>query len=200
MTTEAEPTWSIPLAAGRVTVPATIQGVRAALPPDRAEDFDAEVPRTPGPDLLYFLLDALVESVLTPVGTPQDREVIARLRTGDFAGVLDERHEPVHVGFAPRDPEAGEPSPQWTASTGPFPATIEGIRATLAPDQRPAFDRDIATTPAQHLAHATVRWGYPAEDRAREDELIARLREGDFTGAVPAPPTEDGEQRGTGAA
>jgi hypothetical protein len=65
------------------------------------------------------------------------------------------------------------------------PATIEGIRATLAPADTAAFDAEITRTPAQDLHRVLARWALPAEAEAEDLDVVARLKAGDFSGCTP---------------
>ncbi|MCM2424289.1 hypothetical protein [Streptomyces sp. RKAG293] len=65
-----------------------------------------------------------------------------------------------------------------------IPATIEGIRATLPAADVDAFDAEIAHTPAQDLHRVLARWALPAAAIAEDDDALARLRAGDFSGCV----------------
>ncbi|OKH91345.1 hypothetical protein AB852_30900 [Streptomyces uncialis] len=57
-----------------------------------------------------------------------------------------------------------------------FPATIEGIRAALDTERLPEFEAEITGTPGHELTYAALRWGYPPEELAEEDALIADLK------------------------
>ncbi|MDT0308468.1 hypothetical protein RM780_16090 [Streptomyces sp. DSM 44917] len=66
------------------------------------------------------------------------------------------------------------------------PATIDGIRATLSEDEADAFDREVGRTPATRLPLVLTRWALlHTGAREEDDEVVARLRRGDFSGCVP---------------
>ncbi|MDJ0375634.1 hypothetical protein QMK19_40175 [Streptomyces sp. H10-C2] len=65
-----------------------------------------------------------------------------------------------------------------------IPATIEGIRATLDAANRAAFDTEIAHTPAQDLHRVLARWALPDAAESADEDVVARLRAGDFSGCV----------------
>lgn len=67
-----------------------------------------------------------------------------------------------------------------------IPATIDGIRAVLPEKDLEAYDAEIRQTPAQDLHRVLARWALPPEAEAEDDDLVARLKAGDFTGCVPA--------------
>ncbi|MBW1601414.1 hypothetical protein JJV70_04690 [Streptomyces sp. JJ66] len=64
------------------------------------------------------------------------------------------------------------------------PATIAGVRAILSDADRAAFDAEIETTPAIQLPATLIRWALPPEAIRADDEAVARLRAGDFSGCV----------------
>ncbi|TLQ39009.1 hypothetical protein [Streptomyces marianii] len=66
-----------------------------------------------------------------------------------------------------------------------IPATIEGIRAVLDEADVEAFDAEVESTPAQDLHRVLARWALPAEATQEDDELLARLKAGDFSGCIP---------------
>ncbi|MFE3017735.1 hypothetical protein [Streptomyces sp. NPDC059256] len=177
MTVCTGPVWSIPLAGGRVEVPSSIEGVRAVVESGRLAEFDAEIARTPAKHLVYVILGWAL-----PAGAEDtDPEVVGRLRSGDFTGVLDGDGEPVTPTHPPLDEAAGEVAPPVWSTGFPvgsktFPATIEGIRAVLDDDKTAEFEAEIAGTPGHELTYTALRWGYPPEDLAEEDALIAELK------------------------
>ncbi|GGZ15221.1 hypothetical protein GCM10010387_04400 [Streptomyces inusitatus] len=194
MTAYREPVWSVPLAGRRIEIPSSLRGVRAALEEARAAEFDAEAMRTPGASLVYTVLDW----ALPGWAAAEDPAAVARLRAGDFTGVLDGDGRPVAPSHPPRDPVTGE-RPSATYKTGfpvgsvTFPATIEGIRAELRGERLAEFERDIVGVPAQELVYATLRWGYPPERLAEEDALIDRLKAELFAGVPRRDESEPGD-------
>ncbi|KUL46025.1 hypothetical protein ADL22_10930 [Streptomyces sp. NRRL F-4489] len=76
------------------------------------------------------------------------------------------------------------------------PATMDGIRAALPEKDRAAFDAEVRRTPAQDLHRVLARWALPAAAENEDEAIVARLRDGDFTGCVP----QDGDARHPGAA
>ncbi|MFB4196380.1 hypothetical protein [Streptomyces carpaticus] len=70
------------------------------------------------------------------------------------------------------------------------PATIAGIRETLAEDRVEEFDREVAHTPALQLAQVLIRWALPQEAKDEQEELFAALERGDFSRFGDAPGTE----------
>ncbi|MER6914545.1 hypothetical protein ABT354_22970 [Streptomyces sp. NPDC000594] len=66
------------------------------------------------------------------------------------------------------------------------PATIRGVREALPAELRATFTAEAETTAVGDLPMLLARWlmkaptGYEAE----EDALVARVREGDFTGVT----------------
>ncbi|MFI2210243.1 hypothetical protein [Streptomyces sp. NPDC020141] len=194
MTEYRGPVWSIPLAGRRVEIPSSLGGVRAGLAAERAAEFDAEAVRTPGASLVYVILDwALPEGAAR-----EDPEAVERLRAGDFRGVVDGNGEPVSPTNPPRDPLTGEPPSPMYRSGFPigsvtFPATIEGIRAVLDEERRAEFEEEIARTPGHELTYATVRWGYPPEELAAEDALIAQVKAELYAGVLRQNDPEPGD-------
>ncbi|QDY76956.1 hypothetical protein [Streptomyces qinzhouensis] len=158
-------------------VPSSIAGVRAALEPDRAAEFDAVVARTPAKHLVYVILDWTL-----PRGAEKsDAVTVGRLRGGDFSGVRDGDGNPVTPTHPPLDETQEEPAPAVWSTGFPigsktFPATIDGIRGALDQDRRAEFEAEITRTPGHELTYAALRWGYPPEDLAEEDALVAELR------------------------
>ncbi|WP_181727587.1 hypothetical protein [Streptomyces sp. PT12] len=68
-----------------------------------------------------------------------------------------------------------------------LPATIDGIRAALPTDaERAAFDVEVSRTPGQDLYRVLARWALATRPDAAEanDEIVAWLRAGDFSGVV----------------
>jgi hypothetical protein len=79
----------------------------------------------------------------------------------------------------------------WTTYIGDekvqLPATIDGIRAALPGDaDRVAFDAEVSRTPGQELHQVLARWALATRPDAQQadDELVERLRAGDFSGCV----------------
>lgn len=62
-----------------------------------------------------------------------------------------------------------------------FPGTLDDIRAALPEEQRAEFDREIGSAPIMDLPLIAFRWSYPAEAQAEEDEMVARIKAGDFS-------------------
>jgi hypothetical protein len=73
-----------------------------------------------------------------------------------------------------------------------IPATIAGIRAMLPEEKAAEFDAEIEATPAPQLTTVLARWALPAEAIEEDDEVVARLRAGDFSGCVPAAELHEG--------
>ncbi|MGW1974253.1 hypothetical protein [Streptomyces sp. NPDC001889] len=74
-------TWTTLIGGKLVEVPATIEGIRATLSPERAAEFDQVVARTHASKLPQVLADwALPEEALA-----EEDEVIARLKAGDHS-------------------------------------------------------------------------------------------------------------------
>ncbi|MEO3976888.1 hypothetical protein [Streptomyces sp. CAU 1734] len=174
--TPAGPAWSIPLAGGRTEVPASIDGVRALLTGKRLDAFDTAVADTPAKHLLYVVLD----HALPADADVLDPATVARLRSGDFTGVLDHDGAPV----IPRDlpPNEGElVPPVWTVDEyngeppTEFPATIAGIRRILTGDKLTEFEQETGRIAAQDLAIALFRWSYPAEQQTMDAAVFDRL-------------------------
>ncbi|MFI6524385.1 hypothetical protein [Streptomyces uncialis] len=177
MTTRNGPVWSVPLDGGRIEIPSSIEGVRAALEARGLAEFDAEIARTPAKHLVYVILGW----ALPPDAEEADPEAVGRLKSGDFSGVLDENGEVVAPTHPPLDEAAGEVAPAVWSTGFPvgsktFPATIEGIRAALDTERLPEFEAEITGTPGHELTYAALRWGYPPEELAEEDALIADLK------------------------
>ncbi|MGW1767320.1 hypothetical protein ACWCQL_25060 [Streptomyces sp. NPDC002073] len=84
-------TWTTYVHGERTEIPATIDGIRAALPAGRQAAFDAEIGSTPADELRLVLLGWALEA--TGAGT-EDAEIVARLRRGETVG-------------RPVDPETG---------------------------------------------------------------------------------------------
>ncbi|MFD7552198.1 hypothetical protein [Streptomyces sp. NPDC059816] len=172
----AGPVWSIPLAGKRAEIPASIDGVRARLDGKRLAAFDAVVDQTPAKHLVYVLL----EHVLPTGAENSDPASVARLRAGDFTGVLDQDNTPVTVLDPP--PATGEAVPAvWTVDEyngeppTEFPATIAGIRRTLAGEKLAEFEQETGRVAGQDLATALFRWSYPAEQKALDTAAFDRL-------------------------
>ncbi|WP_190121433.1 hypothetical protein [Streptomyces inusitatus] len=158
-------------------MPSSIGGVRAELEPEKAAEFDAVVARTPAKHLVYVILDW----TLPPGAAESDATTVGRLRSGDFSGVRDGDGKPVAPTHPPLDEVEGETAPTVWSTGFPvgaktFPATIEGIRQALDEDRRAEFEAEISRTPGHELTYAALRWGYPPEDLAEEDALVAELR------------------------
>ncbi|MGK5545710.1 DUF721 domain-containing protein [Streptomyces sp. URMC 127] len=86
-------TWTTHIGGELVEIPATIDGIRAALPEDQQPAFDAEIGSTPADQLQLVLASWSLSA--TPAAGEEDDAIIARLRAGDF------------IGCVPQDPEAG---------------------------------------------------------------------------------------------
>lgn len=70
-----------------------------------------------------------------------------------------------------------------------IPATIAGIRETLAENQVEEFEREVAHTPALQLAQVLLRWALPQDAKDEQEELFAALERGDFSRFGDAPST-----------
>ncbi|MCS0636452.1 hypothetical protein NX801_12420 [Streptomyces sp. LP05-1] len=84
MTEASEPTWRAHVDGRLTEIPETIEGVRTALAPkpERLAEFEAELPRTPAPEL-----PALVAAYALPRRAWDAIDArIERLRAGDFSG------------------------------------------------------------------------------------------------------------------
>ncbi|MFJ7420555.1 hypothetical protein ACIQXD_18385 [Streptomyces uncialis] len=177
MTVRAGPVWSLPLAWGQVEVPASIGGVRAVLDEGRVAEFEAEIARTPAVDLVYAVLAwALPARAFT-----EDPATVARLRAGDFTGVLDGDGEPVTPTHPPHDDTTGASRSPVFRTGFPLgsvthPATIQGIRAVLDSERLAGFEAETARTPAQDLVYVALRWGYPPEEKAADDAEIEQVK------------------------
>lgn len=99
--------WSIPLAQARVEVPSSVGGVRAALEPERAAEFDSVVAGTPAKHLVYVILDW----ALPPGAEEPDAVTVGRLRGGDLSGVRDGDGNPVAPTHPPLDEAEAEVAP-----------------------------------------------------------------------------------------
>lgn len=172
----AGPVWSIPLAGGRVEIPSSIDSIRAHLTGKRLAAFDAAVADTPAKHLLYVLLDHSLPADAEDL----DPATVARLRSGDFTGVLDDDGAPVIPSDPP--PVDGELVPSvWTVDEydgeppTEFPSTIAGIRNGLAGEGLAEFAQEIGRTAAHHLALELFRWSYPAEQQAKDNHAFDRL-------------------------
>ncbi|WP_187337563.1 MULTISPECIES: hypothetical protein [unclassified Streptomyces] len=177
MTTRNGPVWSVPLDGGRIEIPSSIEGVRAALDARELAEFEAEIARTPAKHLVYVILGW----ALPPDAEKVNPDAVGRLQSGDFSGVLDENGEAVTPTHPPLDEAAGEVAPSVWSTGFPlgsktFPATIGGIRAVLDTERLAEFEAEIAGTPGHELTYAALRWGYPPEELAEEDALIADLK------------------------
>ncbi|MGW3060721.1 hypothetical protein ACWC98_32980 [Streptomyces goshikiensis] len=84
-------TWTTHVHGEATRLPATIDGIRAALPDSQHPAFDLEIGRTPAEDLHLVLVRW---SLSTTEAADEDSDVIARLRRGEQVG-------------RPVDPEAG---------------------------------------------------------------------------------------------
>ncbi|MEU0685979.1 hypothetical protein [Streptomyces uncialis] len=177
MTTRNGPVWSVPLDGGRIEIPSSIEGVRAALEARELAEFDAEIARTPAKHLVYVILGWALPSE----AEERNPEAVGRLKSGDFTGVLDENGAAVTPTHPPLDEAAGEVAPSVWSTGFPvgsktFPATIEGIRTALDTGRLAEFEAEIAGTPGHELTYTALRWGYPPEELAEEDALIADLK------------------------
>ncbi|MEV3874849.1 hypothetical protein [Streptomyces sp. NPDC049906] len=66
------------------------------------------------------------------------------------------------------------------------PATIRGVRTALPEGLRAEFTAEAETTDVAELPMLMARWvmRIPTGHEAEEEALVARLKEGDFTGVV----------------
>jgi hypothetical protein len=80
-----EATWTAYVHGKPVQLPATIDGIRAKLPSDRREAFEAEIGKTPGAELEQKL--GLWALKTCPGAVEEMDDTVARLRAGDFSGV-----------------------------------------------------------------------------------------------------------------
>ncbi|MFB7763588.1 hypothetical protein [Streptomyces xiamenensis] len=76
--------WSTYVDGERVDLPATIDDIRAALPPERRPDFDREI-GSAAPSELYLLLGHWALETRPDIRT-RDEDTFARLEAGDFSG------------------------------------------------------------------------------------------------------------------
>ncbi|MCM2388940.1 hypothetical protein [Streptomyces albipurpureus] len=67
-----------------------------------------------------------------------------------------------------------------------IPATIDGVRATLAgePERLAEFEAEIGRTPAFQLAQTLATWALPAEAWSEINAEMDRLAAGDFAGCT----------------
>lgn len=79
--------------AGRTELPATIDGIRAALPDSERDQFDTEVGKAPASDLPRLLAHWALRT--DPLAVADMEQQYARLAAGDFSGCV------------PQEPEAG---------------------------------------------------------------------------------------------
>ncbi|WP_445401291.1 hypothetical protein ACSMX9_08515 [Streptomyces sp. LE64] len=63
-----------------------------------------------------------------------------------------------------------------------LPASLDGIRAALPEEQREAFDREVGAAPIADVPLIAARWSLPQEAHDEEEEMLRRLRDGDFSG------------------
>ncbi|GLF99861.1 hypothetical protein [Streptomyces yaizuensis] len=78
---DAAGTWTTVIGGELLEIPATIEGIRATLSPERAAEFDRVVARTHASKLPQVLADwALPAEALA-----EEDEVIARLKAGDHS-------------------------------------------------------------------------------------------------------------------
>ncbi|MGW1993377.1 hypothetical protein [Embleya sp. NPDC001921] len=64
-----------------------------------------------------------------------------------------------------------------------LPDTLDEIRANLPEERREEFDRVIGSTPLRQIAQvALFDFALPDEAHEEDEEQIARLRAGDFSG------------------
>ncbi|MFJ4774266.1 hypothetical protein ACIP88_35025 [Streptomyces uncialis] len=77
-------TWTTVIGGELVEIPATLEGVRATLSPERAEEFDLVIARTHAARLPQVLADW----ALPPEALAEEDEVIARLKAGDHSGSI----------------------------------------------------------------------------------------------------------------
>lgn len=78
-------TWTTFVRGHRVELPATIDGIRAALPEAERSDFDTEVGATRGEDLHRVLGHWALRT--HPEAVAEMEEEFARLEAGDYTGV-----------------------------------------------------------------------------------------------------------------
>ncbi|MCY0932378.1 hypothetical protein OTB20_40785 [Streptomyces sp. H27-H1] len=84
-------TWTTHVHGERTKLPATIDGIRAALPAGQRERFDAEIGATPADELHLVLVGWALS---TTAAAAEDEDVLHRLRRGEVIG-------------RPADPAAG---------------------------------------------------------------------------------------------
>ncbi|MFE7132490.1 hypothetical protein ACFVIM_16690 [Streptomyces sp. NPDC057638] len=79
-----------------------------------------------------------------------------------------------------------------------LPNTLGEIRAQLPEERRAEFDRVIAATPLEQVRMvAIMRFALPDEAQREDEEIVARLDAGDWSGVLhedgtPVRPGEDG--------
>jgi hypothetical protein len=93
-------TWTTYVHGEPVELPATIDGVRAALPEDERREFDAEIGRTPAPALQQVLGRWAIRTHRE--AAEETEETIRRLQAGDFTGCV-----PLDLDDADDDTEDG---------------------------------------------------------------------------------------------
>jgi len=75
------------------------------------------------------------------------------------------------------------PTTSIRGRTVDLPDTLDEIRAALPEERREEFDRVIGSTPLRRIPHvALMEFALPAEADAEDDEAVARIRAGDFSG------------------
>lgn len=84
-------TWTTHVRGEQTTLPATIDGIRAALPAEQRLAFDAEIGATPADELHLVLVGWALSTTEAAI---EDEEVLRQLRLGETVG-------------RPVDPEAG---------------------------------------------------------------------------------------------
>ncbi|MCM2394404.1 hypothetical protein [Streptomyces albipurpureus] len=77
-------TWTTVIGGELVEIPATIEGIRATLSPERAAEFDLVIAHTHAAKLPQVLADW----ALPPEALAEEDEVIARLKAGDHSGSI----------------------------------------------------------------------------------------------------------------
>jgi hypothetical protein len=79
-------TWATYVDGERVELPATIDGIRAALPAHQRSEFDAEVGSTPASELPRVLGHWALRT--HPEALAEVEAEFARLEAGDYSGVV----------------------------------------------------------------------------------------------------------------
>ncbi|UKY54974.1 hypothetical protein [Streptomyces inhibens] len=92
----ATATWKTVIDGKLVEVQATIEGIRATLPKEDRDAFDAEVRQTPAQDLHRVL----ARWALPTAAEDEDEAIVARLKAGDFTGCIPQDGDEHHTGVA----------------------------------------------------------------------------------------------------